>query len=165
MGSIGSEIKMGNPTHNLLTQDALASSKLTLHPFQIKWWDEAGFGGFAFLDEGVFNSDSESEFDNLVIFMLGNSSVQLGYLRHMRQGSVLVHNTNVNIVPVGFIEITQDFFGILGLAGQKQVAYNHTTLHHAGIFIKYRCAYLTKHFTDGFGGNFEVVGRMGIGGT
>ena len=89
-----------------------------LHPLHIKGWDEAFFGGFAFLDEGVLDSDGEGKIDNSVIFVGGDLAVKCGNLCHMRKGCVLVHDTDVDIVAIGFVQIAEYLFRILGLTGE-----------------------------------------------
>ena len=54
---------------------------------------------------------------------------------HLRKRCILIHNANIDMIPVGLMEIPQDLLGVFRLSRQEQMAYDHPPLHQPGVGI------------------------------
>ena len=92
-------------------------------------------GGTSLLPEALFNADSLRKAQDPVIFLRCHCAIECFNICHLRKRCILIHNANIDMIPVGLMEIPQDLLGVFRLSRQEQMAYDHPPLHQPGVGI------------------------------
>ena len=88
----------------------------------IKFRNETFTGGRAFLAKSLLDADPLCKSQYTVIFFRCHGAIQCFDICYLRQRCILIHDADIDMIPVGLVEIAQDFLRIPGLSRQDQVA-------------------------------------------
>ena len=69
----------------------------------------------------------------------------------------MIHDTDMYVISVHIVEISEDPLGVPRLSRQQKMTYDDTLSHQAGFRVKLRAAHLTEHFSYGFSCFLEIV--------
>lgn len=136
--------------------------------FQIKRRRVFFFGTAFFLHEAIFQSQFQGGIYNSLIFVAGDTPVELRVFPAFVKRCVLTHQTDIILsFRQLFGNPVKQADGIFFLPRKNHMADDDTAVHQknrfpAGNGMKDRCAGLQDHLPDGFGSNGEIIDSAGI---
>lgn len=133
-----------------------------LQAFPVKGGNEAFRDSTALLKKALRYADLVRKVQYPPVFFRGDGTAQFGEIGYLRHGCVLVHNADIDIISKGFMEKTEYFFRVSGLAGKNQMTHDNSALHQAGCRVDYGVPGLSEHFRDGFGCSEKIIRGLGI---
>ena len=96
----------------------------------VKFRNKAFTGGTSLLPEALFNADSLRKAQDPVIFLRCHCAIECFNICHLRKRCILIHNANIDMIPVGLMEIPQDLLGVFRLSRQEQMAEHNAILKY-----------------------------------
>lgn len=131
-----------------------------LYSGKVEVGNEAFRRGSAALDKAVPDSEASGKIHDFIIFIGRQLSGKLRECGKASAWRILVHDADIDAVAVSAVEATEDFDGVIRMAGKDEMPDNHAAGHHA-VFVEDRIADLTEHFIDSRFRRFGIVRGMG----
>ena len=102
----------------------MGSGRCGLQTSAVKFGNKAFGRSFTFLKKPVFYAYRAGEFQYPLIFRGSDSpaeygSVRLRKPRQMFKRRILIHDTDIYVISIRIVKISQDSLGIGGLAGKE----------------------------------------------
>ena len=144
---------------------SVAAPPLSSHHFsnalRIPLWHETFFCNATFLDEGVGDAFFEGVIDEAFVLAFCDAAVDFRPFFEAREGGELVHETEVDLIAVGVVDVVDDAFCVMDHRGHEEVADDDAFLHHPAI-VEDGFRALADHLGEAFLRAFRVVAGAGV---